>query len=145
MTGRAPPGKNALFYEFCLERHIPPDHLLRQIDTFLDPSHLREHLTDFYEEDPGHSPQSVPMPIFSTGSVRLPLRGTVEYSWRWPRSASRLEGRPFILPILRRGRKPLFFRGALCSNRSARLTQDLHPPVACWLSSSAGGKENLRK
>jgi len=46
--GQLPPGQNALFYEFCLERHIPPDHLLRQIDTFLDLGHLRERRTDCY-------------------------------------------------------------------------------------------------
>ena len=48
MMGQLPPGQNSLFYEFCLEKHVPPDHLLRQIDTFLDLDHLREHLTDFY-------------------------------------------------------------------------------------------------
>ena len=48
MMGQLPTGQNALFYEFCLEKHVPPDHLLRRIDTFLDLSHLREHLTDFY-------------------------------------------------------------------------------------------------
>ncbi|MCP5438706.1 MAG: transposase [Chromatiaceae bacterium] len=48
MMGQLPPGQNALFYEFCIEKHIPPDHLLRQIDTFLDLNHLREHLSDFY-------------------------------------------------------------------------------------------------
>jgi len=34
MMGQLAAGQNALFYEFCLEKHIPPDHLLllRQID-----------------------------------------------------------------------------------------------------------------
>lgn len=41
-------GRNALFYEFCLERHVPSDHLLRQIDDFLDLSNLHQHLTPFY-------------------------------------------------------------------------------------------------
>lgn len=48
MMGQLPSGQNALFYEFCLEKHVPPDHLLRQIDTFLDLSNLRQHLTAFY-------------------------------------------------------------------------------------------------
>jgi transposase len=48
MMGQLPAGQNALFYEFCLEKHVPPDHLLRQIDTFLDLSNLRQHLTAFY-------------------------------------------------------------------------------------------------
>lgn len=25
-----------LFYDFCLEDHVPADHMLRQIDRFLD-------------------------------------------------------------------------------------------------------------
>jgi len=48
MMGQLPAGQNALFYEFCLEKHIPPDHLLRRIDAFLDLDNLRQHLTTFY-------------------------------------------------------------------------------------------------
>ena len=48
MMGQLPAGQNALFYEFCLERHVPSDHLLRQIDSFLDLGNLRQHLTPFY-------------------------------------------------------------------------------------------------
>ena len=36
MLGQLPAEQNALFYEFCIERHVPSSHLLRQIDTFLD-------------------------------------------------------------------------------------------------------------
>jgi hypothetical protein len=28
--------QEALFYEFNLERHVPPDHLLRAMDRFVD-------------------------------------------------------------------------------------------------------------
>ncbi len=31
----------ALFYEFSVERHIPPDHLLRSIDRFIELDDLR--------------------------------------------------------------------------------------------------------
>ena len=48
MMGQLPAGQNALFYEFCLEKYVPADHLLRLIDGFLDLSHLRQHLTEFY-------------------------------------------------------------------------------------------------
>ena len=34
MMGQLPDQQNALFYEFCLEKHIPEDHLLRQIDQY---------------------------------------------------------------------------------------------------------------
>ncbi len=37
-----------LFYDFCLEDHVPEDHLLRQIDRFLDLSDLRVTLKPFY-------------------------------------------------------------------------------------------------
>ncbi len=38
----------ALFYEFSLERHIPPDHLLRSIDRFIELYDLRRELAGFY-------------------------------------------------------------------------------------------------
>jgi transposase len=37
-----------LFYDFCLEDHVPKDHLLRKIDQFLDLDDLREKLRPFY-------------------------------------------------------------------------------------------------
>jgi transposase len=40
--------QESLFYEFRLEDHVPPDHLLRRIDRFLDCSELRRHLAGFY-------------------------------------------------------------------------------------------------
>jgi hypothetical protein len=37
-----------LFYDFCLEDHVPGDHLLRRIDRFLDLSDVRQKLRPFY-------------------------------------------------------------------------------------------------
>ena len=37
-----------LFYDFCLEDHVPDDHLLRRIDRFLDLSDVRQKLKSFY-------------------------------------------------------------------------------------------------
>ena len=37
-----------LFYDFCLNDHVPDDHLLRQIDIFLDLDDLRRELKPFY-------------------------------------------------------------------------------------------------
>lgn len=48
MMGQLPAAQNELFYDFCLERHIPNDHLLRQIDQFLDFDKIRQHLKPFY-------------------------------------------------------------------------------------------------
>ena len=46
--GQLPPQQNNLFYEFCLENHIPEDHLLRQVDQFLDFEPIKEHLKPYY-------------------------------------------------------------------------------------------------
>jgi transposase len=50
MMGERTVAQEALFYEFSLERHVPPDHLLRSIDRFVDLSGVREHLRPFYSE-----------------------------------------------------------------------------------------------
>jgi transposase len=36
------------FYDFCLDDHVPQDHLLRQVDRFLDLSEVRRELQPFY-------------------------------------------------------------------------------------------------
>jgi len=48
MMGQLPTQQNSLFYEFCLESHIPEEHLLRQIDQFLNFDEVRKHLRDYY-------------------------------------------------------------------------------------------------
>lgn len=48
MMGELAPPQSELFYEFCLEKHIPLEHLLRRIDQFLDFTGLRQHLQPFY-------------------------------------------------------------------------------------------------
>ncbi|MER9558195.1 IS1182 family transposase [Mesorhizobium sp. M0323] len=37
-----------LFYDFCLDNHVPDDHLLRRIDQFLDLESVRSELKPFY-------------------------------------------------------------------------------------------------
>ena len=37
-----------LFYDFCLDDHVPDDHLLRRIDQFLDLEKVRTELKPFY-------------------------------------------------------------------------------------------------
>jgi hypothetical protein len=48
MMGELAPAQNELFYDFCLEKFVPEDHLLRHIDSLLDLSRLRHHLKPFY-------------------------------------------------------------------------------------------------
>ena len=46
MGGQTRPER--LFYDFCLEEHVPAGHLLRQIDGVLDLDELRDQLKPFY-------------------------------------------------------------------------------------------------
>jgi transposase len=48
MMGHRPDEQAALFYEFSLERHVPPNHLLRSIDRFVELDGLRRELSAFY-------------------------------------------------------------------------------------------------
>lgn len=48
MMGPKKEAQAALFYEFCLEDHVPQDHLLRSIDRFVDLADMRKHLAPFY-------------------------------------------------------------------------------------------------
>src|SRR5215813_4545761 len=50
MMGERQVQRDALFYEFSLERHVPEKHLLRAIDRFVDLSGVRGHLAPFYSE-----------------------------------------------------------------------------------------------
>ena len=48
MMGENDKQQGQFFYAFNLDDHIPQDHLLRQIDSVLDLSGLREHLAPLY-------------------------------------------------------------------------------------------------
>ena len=48
MMGHRQVDQAALFYEFSLVRHVPPDHLLRSIDRFVELGALRRELAPFY-------------------------------------------------------------------------------------------------
>ncbi|HDO51528.1 MAG TPA: IS5/IS1182 family transposase, partial [Rhizobiales bacterium] len=37
-----------LFYDFCLDDHVPENHMLRQIDRFLDFDDIRRKMAPFY-------------------------------------------------------------------------------------------------
>ncbi len=50
MMGPRKETQTALFYEFCLEDHVPNDHLLRSIDRFVDLGDIRKYLAPFYSD-----------------------------------------------------------------------------------------------
>ena len=48
MVGHRQVEQAALFNEFSLDKHVPPDHLLRSIDRFVELGELRRELAVFY-------------------------------------------------------------------------------------------------
>ena len=48
MMGRQTENQQSLFYDFCLEEHVPHDHLLRRIAAVLDLSDVRQKLAPYY-------------------------------------------------------------------------------------------------
>ena len=48
MMGRLDDRQQPLFYDFCLEDHVPDDHLLRRIAKVLDLSEVRQKLAPYY-------------------------------------------------------------------------------------------------
>ena len=48
MMGERTVTQEELFYGFCLEQHVPANHLLRAIDRFVDLSDIRQKLAPFY-------------------------------------------------------------------------------------------------
>jgi transposase len=50
MMGRLDDRQQPLFYDFCLEDHVPQDHLLRQIAKVLDLSGVRQQLAPYYSD-----------------------------------------------------------------------------------------------
>ncbi len=48
MMGLQTTDQGRFFYDFCLEDHVPADHLLRRIDGVLDLGAVRRQLIPFY-------------------------------------------------------------------------------------------------
>lgn len=48
MMGSRQEAQDALFYEFSIEAHVPPDHMLRSVDQFVDLGGIRQQLAPFY-------------------------------------------------------------------------------------------------
>jgi len=48
MMGRREHGQGQFFYSFDLDKVVPPDHLVRQIDAVLDLSWVHKELAPYY-------------------------------------------------------------------------------------------------
>ena len=81
-----------LFYDFCLEDHVPADHLLRQIDGVLALNELRDWLKPFYSAigRPSVDPElMVRMLLVATASASGPNGGSARRCTSiWPTAGS---------------------------------------------------------
>ena len=59
MMGRRENGQGQFFYAFDLDKVVPPDHLVRQIDGFLDLSWVHEELAPYYSHTGRQTQQAV--------------------------------------------------------------------------------------
>ena len=93
MMGHRQVEQAALFYEFSLERHVPPDHLLRSIDRFVALDEVRRELAPFYSTmgRPSVDPElMIRMLIVAIASPSAPNGGCARKStsiWRIDGSA----------------------------------------------------------
>jgi hypothetical protein len=75
MIGERTSAQEALFYGFSLEGHVPPDHMLRAIDRFVDLGDIRERLKPFYSDTgrPSIDPELMLRMLIVGYGVSVPL------------------------------------------------------------------------
>src|ERR1700739_252674 len=91
MMGRREVGQGQFFYSFDLDKVVPPDHLVRQIDTVLDLSWVHRELAPYYSHTGRPSIDPVLMIrmlivgyVFAIRSERqLCSEGQVNLAYRW--------------------------------------------------------------
>ena len=115
MMGRQDDRQQTLFYDFCLEDHVPEDHLLRRIARVLDLSDVRQQLAPYYSAmgRPSLDPELM---------IRMLLIGYL-YGIRSERRLGRRGASQSGLPLVLRARPQ--GRGA----RTVELFQDAAWPV----------------
>ena len=92
MMGQQGGGQDRLFYSFNLDEHVPPDHLLRGINQFLDLSDLRQYLAGYYSNTgrPSIDPELM---------IRMLVIGYCFSSERAVRRGSPESGVSLVLPL----------------------------------------------
>src|ERR1700692_5065096 len=91
MMGRREEGQGQFFYSFDLDKVVPPDHLVRQIDGLLDLSWVHRELAPYYSHTGRPSIDPVLMIrmliigyVFALRSERLLCREVqVNFAYRW--------------------------------------------------------------
>src|SRR5438046_9048991 len=91
MMGRREDGQGLFFYSFDLDKVVPPDHLVRQIDGLLDLSWVHKELAPYYSHTGRPSIDPVLMIrmliigyVFAIRSERALCRDVqVNFAYRW--------------------------------------------------------------
>src|SRR6266567_578320 len=91
MMGRQGDGQGQFFYAFDLDKAVPPDHLVRQIDGILDLSWVHKELAPYYSHTGRPSIDPVLMIrmliigyVFAIRSERALCRDVqVNFAYRW--------------------------------------------------------------
>ena len=73
-----------LFYDFCLDDHVPSDHILRSIDRHLDLDDVRQALKPFYSSTgrPSIDPERM-IRMLIAGYCMMPFSGLPDGPFRW--------------------------------------------------------------
>src|SRR3974390_824670 len=108
MMGRRKGGQGQFFYSFDLDKVVPPDHLVRQIDKFLDLTWVHKELAPYYSHTGRRSIGPVLMIrmlilgyVFAIRSERrLCSEVQVNLAYRWFCKLSIEDGIPGSLGIL---------------------------------------------
>ena len=80
MMGRREDGQGQFFYAFDLDKVVPPDHLVRQIEGVLDLSWVHKELAPYYSHTGRPSIDPAVLPLLRGSTRRLRVRNPLRAS-----------------------------------------------------------------
>jgi hypothetical protein len=82
MMGRREDGQGQFFYSFDLDKVVPPDHLVRQIDGLLDLSWVHKELAPYYSHTGSPIIPSSPVRGMNVSGRATLCVGSLRVSWQ---------------------------------------------------------------
>ena len=139
MMGRGKEGQGQFFYAFDLDKVVPPDHLVRQIDGLLDLSWVHKELTPYYSHTGRPSIDPVLMIrmlivgyVFAIRSERrLCTEMQMNLAYRWFCKLNIEDSIPDHFSILPRSARALPRERCVAAGVRAR-GSDVHRRWICW-------------
>ena len=130
-----------LFYEFSLERHVPPDHPFRSIDRFVDLDGLRRELAPFCSAigRPSIAPELMIRMLWSVTASASARSGVCakKFTSTWHTAGSAALGSTVTYPTIRPSRRTGMVASAIviCCDGCSRPSCD---PAARWTGAHGG-------